>query len=112
MSLLDQLSQVVASQVAPQTARQTGLDQGLAEKMLPMAMSALMAGIKKNASSPEGANALAQALDKHDGSLLNDIDKVASPDVLADGQNILAHILGGKRETTERALAKAGGIDP
>ena len=111
MSLLDQLSQVVASQVAPQTARQTGLDQGLAEKMLPMAMSALMAGIKKNASSPEGANALAQALDKHDGSLLNDIDKVASPDVLADGQNILAHILGGKRETTERALAKAGGID-
>ncbi len=111
MSLLDQLTQVVTSQVSQQAAQKTGLSEGVAEKMMPMAMAALMAGLKKNASQPAGAQALASALDKHDGSLLNNISQLGNDDVLADGQRILGHILGGKQAQTTQALAKTAGVD-
>ena len=77
MSLMEQLTQVVASQVAPQAAQKTGINEGLAASLMPMAMAALMAGLKKNASSPEGAQSLANALNKHDGSLLNNISQLS-----------------------------------
>ncbi len=111
MSLMDQLTQVVVSQMSEQAAQNTGLDAGLAEKLMPMAMAALMAGLKKNASQPDGAQALANALDRHDGSLLNNVTKLGSEDVLADGQKILGHILGGKQAQTTKALAKTAGVD-
>jgi len=110
MSLMDQLTNVVVGQMSQQAASKTGMDAGLAEKMMPMAMAALMGGLKKNASRPEGAEALARALDKHDGSLLNNISQLGQDDTLADGQKILGHILGGKQNQTQRALAKSAGV--
>lgn len=111
MSLMDQLTEVVVGQMAGQAAQKTGLSEGLAEKMMPMAMAALMAGLKKNASQPQGAQALANALERHDGSLLNNVTGLANNDVLADGQKILGHILGGKQSQTTQALAKTAGVD-
>ena len=111
MSLMDQLTDVVVGQMAGQAAQKTGLSEGLAQQMMPMAMAALMAGLKKNASQPDGAQALANALERHDGSLLNNVSALANDDVLADGQRILSHILGGKQDQTTRALAKTAGID-
>lgn len=111
MSLMDQLTQVVASQLSPQAAQKTNMSEGLTAQMMPMAMAALMAGLKKNASSPDGARALSNALQKHDGSLLNNISRLGDDDVLSDGQKILGHILGGKQAQTERALAKTAGVD-
>lgn len=111
MSLMDQLTQVVTQQVTGAAAQQTGLNSGMAEKMMPMAMAAIMAGLKKNASQPEGAQALARALDNHDGSLLNNVSALGNADILADGQKILGHILGGKQSQTEMALAKTAGVD-
>ena len=111
MSLMEQLTQVVASQMAPRAAQKTGIDETLTASLIPMAMAALMAGLKKNASNPDGAVALSKALERHDGSLLNNIAQVANDDAIADGQKILNHILGGKKSQTERALAKTAGID-
>ncbi|MEM8772893.1 MAG: DUF937 domain-containing protein [Pseudomonadota bacterium] len=111
MSLMDQLTNVVVSQMSQQAAQKTGMSAGLTEKLMPMAMAALMGGLKKNASQPQGAEALASALDRHDGSLLNNIGQVGNDDILADGQKILGHILGGKRNQTEQALAKSAGVN-
>ena len=63
MSLMDQLTQVVVSQMAKPAAQKTGMSEGLTEKLMPMAMAALMTGLKKNASQPNGAQALADALE-------------------------------------------------
>ena len=103
MSLMDQLTQVVTAQVAGSAARKTGLSEGLAAQMMPMAMAVLMNGLKKNASTPSGAEALASALSRHDGSLLNNVDRLDRDDTIMDGEKILGHILGGKRQDTERA---------
>ncbi len=111
MSLMDQLSDVVVGQMSQQAAQKTGLNEGLAAQLMPMAMAALMGGLKKNASQPNGADALASALDGHDGSLLNNLSQLGQDNTLADGQKILGHILGGKQAQTERALAKTAGVD-
>ncbi len=111
MSLMNQLTKMVAQQATQQAAQKTGLSEGLAQKMMPMAMAAIMGGLKKNASNPQGAQALANALDKHDGGLLNNMAGLGDDNILADGQKILGHILGGKQAQTEQALAKAGGVD-
>jgi len=110
MSLMDQLTNVVASQISQQAAQKTGMSQDMAAKLMPMAMAALMGGLKKNTANPDGARALSNALEKHDGSLLNNIDAAAQDDnVLAEGQKILGHILGGKRAQAEETLAQAAG---
>lgn len=111
MSLMDQLTDVVVGQVSQQAAAKTGLSESLAQQMMPMAMAAIMAGLKKNAAQPAGAEALAGALDRHDGSLLNNVSQLGDDNVLADGQKILSHILGGKQAQTEQALAKTAGVD-
>jgi hypothetical protein len=112
MSLMDQLTEVVASQVTKSAAQKTGMSEAMTAKMMPIAMAVLMNSLKANAQRPDGAAALATALSKHDGALLNHIDRVSDDNVLADGQKILGHILGGKQQQAEQALAKsAGGMD-
>lgn len=111
MSLFNQLTDVVTSQATSQVAQKAGIDSQLAAKMMPMVMGALMGGLKKNTSQPQGADALASALDKHDGGLLNNLADLSNDDVMADGRNILGHILGGKQEQTVQALAKTAGVD-
>lgn len=111
MSLMDQLTDVVVGQMSQQAAQKTGLNEGVAAQLMPMAMAALMGGLKKNSAQPNGADALANALDRHDGSLLNDLGKLGQDSTIADGQKILGHILGGKQAQTERALAKSAGVD-
>ncbi|MEM8617706.1 MAG: DUF937 domain-containing protein [Pseudomonadota bacterium] len=111
MSLFNQLTDVVTSQATSQVAQKAGIDSQLAAKMMPMVMGALMGGLKKNTSEPQGAEALASALDKHDGGLLNNLADLSNDDVMADGRNILGHILGGKQEQTVQALAKTAGVD-
>ncbi|MEL6371136.1 MAG: DUF937 domain-containing protein [Pseudomonadota bacterium] len=111
MSLLDQLSDVVVGQMTSQAAQKTGLSDSVTKQMLPMAMAVLMNGLKKNTSTPQGAEALSNALERHDGSLLNDVNRIGADDVLIDGQKILGHIFGNKQSGMESALANAAGAN-
>lgn len=111
MSLMDQLTNALAGQASQAVAQKTGLSEDMAAKMMPMAMSVLMGGLKKNAANPQGAQALSNALDHHDGGLLNNIGNLADDNVMADGQKILGHILGGNQAQAEQQLAQVGGID-
>ena len=107
MSLINELTAMVAKEAA----RNSGMSEDMTQKMMPMAMAAIMGGLKRNASNPQGAEALAGALDRHDGGLLNNLAGLGDSNVQADGQKILSHILGGKQATTEKALARTAGVD-
>jgi hypothetical protein len=109
MSLADQLTKVVAMQMAGNAAQKTGLSEAMVAKLMPVAMAAVMGGLRKNAASPGGAEALAKALTKHDGGFLNNLGKASDDSAMNDGRKILGHVFGGKQNELESALAKAGG---
>ncbi|NOT34921.1 MAG: DUF937 domain-containing protein [Candidatus Eisenbacteria bacterium] len=85
--------------------------QGAIAAALPM----ILAGLTRNAQEPGGADALHQALARdHDGGLLDNLGGLfggATGGKATDGGGILGHVLGGRREVANQAVAKAGGID-
>ncbi len=82
------------------------------------AMSMLMGALANNASTPQGANALAGALERdHDGSILEDVmgflggQKQVSNSSMLNGAGILKHVLGQRQETAVDVLSQKSGMD-
>ena len=98
-------------------SRETNQPAGNTADVLGMALPLLMGAMKKNASSPEGARGLMDALSsKHDGSILDDLGGLfgggVDPSVLNDGAGILGHVLGSRQPAVETALSQKSGMDP
>jgi hypothetical protein len=75
--------------------------------MVPLIVSALA----RNANTPEGANALANALDRdHDGGVLGMVPNLVSKPDLFKGDGILGHVLGSKREVAQSAVSQSSGL--
>ena len=103
MNLTDLLSSSVISSIAGQT----GTSEKDTQNVLANALPALVGAMAQNASTEDGANSLAKALDDHTSSaglasLLQNVDT-------ADGAKILTKILGGETETVQNAVAKKSG---
>lgn len=106
-NLVNQLSQHIGAESPEQTeAAAAGI------------ISTLVAGLNKNAATPEGANALVSALDRdHDGSLLEDVagfllgSRQPSNASTLNGAGILGHILGSKQSGAVDMISKATGLD-
>lgn len=106
-NLIQQLSRHIGAESTEQTeAAASGI------------ISTLVAGLNKNAATPDGANALVSAIDRdHDGSILDDVagfllgDRQTSNASTLNGAGILEHILGNKQSNTKDMLGKATGLD-
>jgi hypothetical protein len=81
-----------------------------------MGLPVLMAAMKRNAATPQGAEGLMGALNsKHDGSILDNLDGLFSggvdANVINDGSKILGHVLGAKQQNVENTLGAKAGMD-
>lgn len=106
----------MGKQLVSGVAGQTGQPEGKTADVLSMAMPLLMGAMKKNASTPGGAQGLMDALSsKHDGGILDDLGGLfgggVDQNVMDDGAGILGHILGSKQPQVENALSRKSGID-
>jgi hypothetical protein len=113
MSIFEMLlSQVQPSQLE-QIGRQVGVDQDQVASVLEGALPGMLAGLSKNASSSEGAEALWGALERdHSGGVLDDVSGfLGNSGGMADGAKILGHIFGGKQGGVERSVSQASGVD-
>ena len=82
------------------------------EKAAGLGMEALLSGLAKNAESKNGAKSLAKALQKHDGSVLDDIpNALGSASNAADGEKIVGHVFGDNKEQVVQSLASKSGLD-
>lgn len=91
-----------------QIAQALGTDESKAGDAIGMALPALLGGMAKNAKSPEGAEALAGALDKHGDGIFGQISDLVGSQ---DGSKILGHVLGNKTEATQQQIASGSGLD-
>lgn len=81
-------------------------------------VSTLIGALAKNASTPEGAESLNNALERdHDGSILDNITGFLSGnnqpqnEKALDGSGILWHLLGDKQNTAAEMISKNSGLD-
>lgn len=114
--LLDLLNSPMGKQLISGVAGQTGQPENKTADVLSMAMPLLMGAMKKNTSTPGGAQGLLNALSsKHDGSILNDLGGLfgggVDQNVMDDGAGILGHVFGSKQPQVENALSSKSGID-
>jgi hypothetical protein len=114
--ILDLLNSDLGNTIINGVSGQTGQPQDKTSNLLTMAMPVLMQAMKRNASTPEGAQGLLGALNsKHHGSILDDLGGLFSggvdQSVMDDGGKILGHVLGSKQQNVENALSQKSGID-
>lgn len=76
-SLLDGLMQQLGSDTIAKLGQQLGADSATTQQAVGAALPAILGALAKNAQSPDGAAALAGALEKdHDGSVLDNVSSV------------------------------------
>jgi len=114
--ILDLLSGPMGKQLISGVAQQAGQSEDKTGNLLNMALPVLMGAMKRNASSPDGAQGLMSALSgKHDGGILDNLGDLfgggVDQSVMDDGAGILGHVLGGKQTGVQNALSQKSGID-
>ncbi len=114
--ILDLLNSDLGKTVIDGISNQSGQPSDKTGNLLSMAMPVLMQAMRRNASTPQGAEGLMNALNtKHDGSILDNLGDLfaggVSNDVVTDGGKILGHVLGNRQQNVQNALSQKSGID-
>ena len=112
MSLLDQLVGQLGDSNMKTISKTIGTDETKTQSAIAAALPLLMGALSRNASKPEGAEALAGALVRdHDGSIFDNMDDLLNNPESGQGDGILRHTLGEKRARMENGVSKMSGID-
>ena len=114
--LLDLLNSPMGQQLISGVAGQTNQPADKTANVLSMAMPLILGAMKKNVSTPEGAQGLMSALSSnHNGSILDNLGGLfgggVDDSVMADGAGILGHVFGNKQPQVENALSQKSGLD-
>lgn len=111
-SLLDGLRQRLGGDTVAKLGQQLGADSATTQQAVGAALPAILGALARNAQSPDGAAALAGALDKdHDGSVLDNLSSVLGAGGTANGASILKHVFGEKQGAVESAVGASSGLD-
>lgn len=113
MNLITQMiTQKVGGAAAGMLAQRLGISESTAQTAVQLAVPVIVAALARNASQPQGAQDLHQAVaSDHDGSILDQVTSYIGNPQAANGSGILSHVLGGERPAVENNLAQATGMD-
>ncbi len=115
--ILDLLQGPMGQMIIQGASSQLGQDTNKTQSAIQAAIPMLMGALKKNASDPSKAEGLMEALNsKHDGSILDNVMDIfgggnVNEEVIEDGDKILGHVLGEKKEVVAMAIGKQQGLD-
>ena len=114
MNVITQMiTQRIAGAAAGQLAQRLGISEGTAQTAVQFAVPLIVAALARNASQPQGAQDLHQAVaSDHDGSILDQLTSYLGNPEAANGSGILGHVLGGEQPAVASSLANATGMDP
>ena len=116
MSLTDDLLSQLQGAPLQQISRQLGLDPAQTGSAVSAALPLLMGALGKNASQPQGAQALLGALGTHNtgldlGGVLGAVLGGGNTGPAANASGILGHIFGTRQDQAESGLAHATGLN-
>jgi hypothetical protein len=120
-SLEELLGQQQGSQAVDQISQTVNAEPSLVNNAIQMALPALINGLANNAATPQGAESLNNALDQHNGGILDNLGGLgslagaifgggqpASPQLDAGG--ILGHVLGSNQGQVTQQISNQSGL--
>lgn len=112
MNVITQMiTQQISGPVSQQVAQRLGVSEGTANTAVQMAIPLILAAVARNASQPDGAAALHQAVtNDHDGGILDNLLGYVSNPQAGNGAGILGHVLGDQTPAVAGNLAQATGM--
>ncbi|MCZ2458787.1 MAG: DUF937 domain-containing protein [Chitinophagales bacterium] len=110
MDINDLLNSDLGKRLINDIGSQTGISKAQTSSVVNAAAPVLMGMLQKNAGSEQGAAGILSALNKHDGSILDNLSGFLGSGDFSDGDGILGHVLGGKRSAVENAISAQTGV--
>jgi hypothetical protein len=108
----EMIAQRISGPIAGQLSKRLGVSESTAQTAVQLAVPVILAALARNASKPQGAQELHQAVSTdHDGSILDQLSSYLGNPQAANGSGILGHVLGAQRPVVENNLAQATGMD-
>ncbi len=109
--IMDMITQQLGGGMMQQMASKLGGNSEGVQRAAAAAVPMILAAIKRNASSRQGAESLSNALNKHsDGGILGNLGGLFGGSTRQEGGKILGHVFGNKQDTIVQQLGKATGI--
>ena len=113
---MNAITQIITQQLAGgavrSIAQRLGISETAANTAVQIGVPLILAAMARNASRPEGAESLHEAINNdHDGSILDNLNGYLGNPQSANGAGILGHVFGEQQPTIENNLAQATGMD-
>lgn len=113
MNLTGILNEALSGGTVSQISQAIGADENTTSNAIQAALPALLGGLANNSQSEDGASSLLNALNRHDGSILDNLGGfiAAAAGGNQDGAGILGHVFGGQQSNVEQGVSAASGLD-
>ena len=113
---MNAITQMITQQIAGVAARsisqRLGVSEATTQRAVQIAVPLIVAALARNASQPEGAQELHQAVaTDHDGSIFDNLMGYLGNPQAANGAGILGHVFGEQQAPIQNTLAQASGLD-
>lgn len=111
-AITQMITQQLSGSAVQTIAQRFGISESKANAAVQIAVPLILTALARNASQPQGAESLHQAVNKdHDGSIFSDLMSYLGNPQSANGAGILGHVFGPQQPTIQNNLAQATGMD-
>ena len=111
-AITQMITQQLGGSAARTIAQRFGISEATANTAIQMAIPLLVTALARNASQPQEAANLHQAVaNDHNGSIFDNLMGYLGNPQSANGAGILGHVFGSQKPTVENNLAQATGMD-
>jgi hypothetical protein len=111
-SIFDSVTEQLSGPNLTQLSQQIGADEATTSQAVQAALPMLLGGLARNASTPDGAASLGNALNDHRGGLMENLGGLLGNAESGAGGGILGHVFGQRRGTVETGVGQATGLKP
>jgi hypothetical protein len=111
-AITQMIMQQLGGSASQKIAQRFGISESTANTAIQMAVPLLVTALARNASQPQKAQNLHQAVaTDHDGSIFDNLTAYLGNPQSANGAGILGHVFGSQQPAIQNNLAQATGMD-
>jgi hypothetical protein len=111
-AITQMIMQQLGGSASQKIAQRFGISEPTANTAIQMAVPLLVTALARNASQPQEAQNLHQAVaTDHDGSIFDNLTAYLGNPQSANGAGILGHVFGSQQPAIQNNLAQATGMD-